>query len=193
MDVIECLKERKETVWLNPDLWHCEPRCQVGEYKFVHVKAAQNRFMRFLPYIASAFPETAAKKGVIESGLIPIPAVKERMNAEGAGVAGTVFLKDDARLPIAGSVKARGGIHEVLKIAETLAQKAGSSGRQITTVKLIRRNFGTFTVSTLFRWDPREILGSVSDEWRRSWDLRQLCTCRVTQSSGRKTCCEVKV
>ena len=125
MDVIECLKERKETVWLNPDLWHCEPRCQVGEYKFVHVKAAQNRFMRFLPYIASAFPETAAKKGVIESGLIPIPAVKERMNAEGAGVAGTVFLKDDARLPIAGSVKARGGIHEVLKIAETLAQKAG--------------------------------------------------------------------
>lgn len=125
MDVIDSLKERKETVWLNPDLRHFEPRGEICGYKFVHVKAAQNRFMRFMPYIASAFPETAARKGVIESGLIPIPAVKEQMNKEGAGIKGRVFLKDDARLPIAGSVKARGGIHEVLKIAETLAQKTG--------------------------------------------------------------------
>lgn len=125
MNVIESLKERKETVWLNPGLDKCEPRSEILGYKFVHVKAAQNRFMRFLPYIASAFPETADKKGVIESGLIPIPAMKEKMNEEGAGIKGRVFLKDDARLPIAGSVKARGGIHEVLKIAETLAQKAG--------------------------------------------------------------------
>ena len=125
MDIIDSLKERKETVWLNPGLTHFETRSEICGYKFVHVKAAQNRFMRFMPYLASAFPETAAKKGVIESGLIPIPAVKEHMNEEGAGIRGAVFLKDDARLPIAGSVKARGGIHEVLKIAETLAQKAG--------------------------------------------------------------------
>ena len=66
MDVIDSLKERKETVWLNPGLDKCEPRSEILGYKFVHVKAAQNRFMRFLPYIASAFPETADKKGVIE-------------------------------------------------------------------------------------------------------------------------------
>ena len=125
MDVVESLKEREETVWLNPGLLHFEPRSGIRGYKFVHVKAAQNRFMRFLPYIASAFPETAARKGIIESGLIPIPALKEHLNSDGAGIRGQVLLKDDARLPIAGSVKARGGIHEVLKIAETLAQKAG--------------------------------------------------------------------
>ena len=125
MDVIDTLKERKETVWLNPDLSHFEPRSGILGYKFVHIKAAQNRFMRFMPYIASAFPETAARKGVIESELIPIPAMKEQLSDLGAGIRGRVFLKDDARLPIAGSVKARGGIHEVLKIAETLAQKAG--------------------------------------------------------------------
>jgi D-serine dehydratase len=78
----------------------------MGGYKFIHVKAAQNRFMRFLPYIAKAFPETAAKKGVIESPLIETPALKEWANREGAGITGRVFLKDDARLPIAGSVKA---------------------------------------------------------------------------------------
>lgn len=125
MDIIESLKQRNETVWLNPDLMPVPPRATVNGYKFVHIKAAQSRLMRFLPYIASAFPETAPKKGVIESELIPIEAVRDSLNSEGAGIAGRVYLKDDARLPIAGSVKARGGIHEVLKIAETLAQRAG--------------------------------------------------------------------
>ena len=144
MDVIDSLKERKETVWLNPGLDKCEPRSEILGYKFVHVKAAQNRFMRFLPYIASAFPETADKKGVIESGLIPIPAMKEQMNEAGAGIKGRVFLKDDARLPIAGSVKARGGIHEVLKIAETLAQKAGMLWPTDNYVKIDSDEFRSF-------------------------------------------------
>ena len=124
MTTMEQLKEGKEAIWLNPDLQSVQKAQTMNGYKFVHVKAAQNRFMRFLPYIASAFPETAAKKGVIESPLIEIPAMKDWLNEQGAGIRGRVFLKDDARLPIAGSVKARGGIHEVLKIAEVLGQKA---------------------------------------------------------------------
>ena len=115
---------REEMLWLNPELKSVRPQDVMNGYKFIHVKAAQNRFMRFLPYIAKAFPETAAKKGVIESPLLEIPAMREWANENGAGITGRVFLKDDARLPIAGSVKARGGIHEVLKIAEVLGQKA---------------------------------------------------------------------
>ena len=114
----------EEMLWLNPELKSVRPQDVMNGYKFIHVKAAQNRFMRFLPYIAKAFPETAAKKGVIESPLLEIPAMREWANENGAGITGRVFLKDDARLPIAGSVKARGGIHEVLKIAEVLGQKA---------------------------------------------------------------------
>ena len=115
---------REEMLWLNPELKSVRPQDVMNGYKFIHVKAAQNRFMRFLPYIAKAFPETAAKKGVIESPLLEIPAMREWANENGAGITGRVFLKDDARLPVAGSVKARGGIHEVLKIAEVLGQKA---------------------------------------------------------------------
>ena len=115
---------REEMLWLNPELKSVRPQDVMNGYKFIHVKAAQNRFMRFLPYIAKAFPETAAKKGVIESPLLEISAMREWANENGAGITGRVFLKDDARLPIAGSVKARGGIHEVLKIAEGLGQKA---------------------------------------------------------------------
>ena len=123
MDIIERLKEKEELLWLNPDLQDVEPREKINDYGFVYMKAAQNRFMRFLPYIASVFPETAAKKGIIESDLLPVPAIKDWLNKKGAGIEGQVFLKDDARLPIAGSVKARGGIHEVMKIAEMLAQE----------------------------------------------------------------------
>ena len=125
MDVIDCLKARQELVWLNPDLESVQPAAPVRGYKYFHMKAAQMRLMRFLPYIAKAFPETAAKKGVIESPLLPIPAMQEMLAKQGCPVQGKVFLKDDARLPIAGSVKARGGVHEVLKIAEQLGQKAG--------------------------------------------------------------------
>ena len=71
---------REEMLWLNPELASVQPHDVMGGYKFIHVKAAQNRFMRFLPYIAKAFPETAAKKGVIESPLWEIPAMRAWVN-----------------------------------------------------------------------------------------------------------------
>ena len=124
MDILDDLRNGEETVWLNPDRRHVVPREKIDGYGFARMKAAQMRFMRFMPWVEKAFPETAARKGVIESGLLEITNMKDRMNAEGAGVTGRVLLKDDAHLPIAGSVKARGGIHEVLAIAEKTAQNA---------------------------------------------------------------------
>ena len=56
LDIV-CLQNREETLWLNPELSSVQPASVMNGYKFIHVKAAQNRFMRFLPYIASAFPE----------------------------------------------------------------------------------------------------------------------------------------
>ena len=123
MSVAEDLAQRRETVWINPEKECIHERQKVNGFGFVYVQEAQNRFMRFLPYIAEAFPETAAKKGVIESPLLPIPEMKAYLNERGAGLKGSLYLKDDAHLPIAGSVKARGGINAVLKIAERLALK----------------------------------------------------------------------
>lgn len=125
MDIIDSLKQRKEAVWLNPGLEKIKPGDIINGYKFVHTKAAQSRFMRFMPYLAMAFPETSAKKGVIESPLLPLPAMQKVIENNWGPIGGRLYLKDDARLPVAGSVKARGGIHEVLKTAEQLAMKEG--------------------------------------------------------------------
>ena len=125
MSTIDALKNREETVWLNPNLKSVEPMEKVNGYGYVYMKAAQSRLQRFMPLMEKLFPETADRKGLIESPLIEAPEVKDWMNAHGAKVSGRVFIKDDAHLPIAGSVKARGGIHEVLAIAERLAMQAG--------------------------------------------------------------------
>ena len=123
MTIIETLQAREPALWINLDRQHIEPRESIDGYGFIYIKAAQNRLMRFAPYIRRAFPETEQRAGVIESELIEIPRMREWLNEAGADIKGRLFLKDDAHLPIAGSVKARGGIHEVMTIAECVGQR----------------------------------------------------------------------
>ncbi len=90
------------------------------------IDAAAARLERFRPFLAAAFPETQADGGLIESPLRPIPAmqevIKEKYRTE---LPGKLLLKCDNLLPIAGSIKARGGIYEVLKYAEEVALARG--------------------------------------------------------------------
>ena len=65
---------------------------------------------------------TAADRGLIESPLTEIEHMRAWLNEnEGAQLAGKLFLKRDSDLPVAGSVKARGGCYAVLKHTEDLA------------------------------------------------------------------------
>lgn len=87
---------------------------------------AASRLERFRPYIEHAFPETAPHRGLIESPLVKIPAMQKRMKGlYGHDIPGTLLAKLDSHLPISGSIKARGGIYEVLKFAEDVAIKHG--------------------------------------------------------------------
>ena len=90
------------------------------------VADADARLRRFAPYLARVFPDAAASGGIIESPLLPLPAMRAALWAE-AGLAdgGGLWLKADNLLPISGSIKARGGIYEVLKHAESLALSHG--------------------------------------------------------------------
>ncbi|MDN6158539.1 MAG: D-serine ammonia-lyase, partial [Brevibacterium sp.] len=89
---------------------------------------AAQRFARFAPWFAEAFPETAPAQGIIESPLMPAAAARADLNDRlGAELPGKLWLKRDDALAISGSIKARGGFHEVLEYAEAVAADHGLS------------------------------------------------------------------
>ena len=115
----------KETFWLN-DKKVPEKQQHITEVSPSQIKDASDRLLRFAPYLKRVFPELEASNGIIESELRAIPAMQKFLNENyDAGIQGRLMLKMDCDLPVSGSVKARGGIYEVLKHAEDLALEAG--------------------------------------------------------------------
>lgn len=86
------------------------------------VQEASDRLDRFAPYLAQQFPETQENDGIIESPLVSGAAFARRVGLEDPS---SLYLKLDSHLPVSGSIKARGGIYEVLAYAERLAIEAG--------------------------------------------------------------------
>ncbi|MDN0075284.1 D-serine ammonia-lyase [Crenobacter sp. SG2303] len=124
--LIETLMALEETSWFNPAIAPtAEALADVG-LTAADVADASDRLARFAPYIARVFPETRAAGGLIESPLVPAPRLQQAL-AERSGLTlpGSLWLKLDSHLPISGSIKARGGIYEVLKHAEDLALQHG--------------------------------------------------------------------
>lgn len=87
---------------------------------------AEERLQRFAPLIVRLFPETKETQGIIESEIEEISNMKLLLQNEySQAFTGRLLLKCDSHLPVAGSIKARGGIYEVLKHAEDLAMQNG--------------------------------------------------------------------
>ena len=124
--LLNALIALKETTWLNPKATTLADGLPWVGLTQADVDDAHARLARFAPYLAKAFPETAATNGIIESELVAIPAMHKRLEtAFDITLPGTLLLKKDSHLPISGSIKARGGIYEVLTHAEKLALAAG--------------------------------------------------------------------
>lgn len=116
----------RETTWFNPAIAPVATALADVGLTAEDVAAASARLQRFAPYLAKVFPETAAAGGIIESPLVPLPTLGRQLLDEiGVAAGGALWQKADNQLPISGSIKARGGIHEVLKHAEDLALQAG--------------------------------------------------------------------
>lgn len=116
------LQLRHESAWMNPNVGSADAALAALPITRTDVDDAEARLERFAPFIKKVFPETAGDRGLIESPLTEIEHMRAWLNEnEGAQLAGKLFLKRDSDLPVAGSVKARGGCYAVLKHTEDLA------------------------------------------------------------------------
>ena len=170
--VIEDIAACREVFWNNPDCackgCACGGSGQVeqpagqadqpssqADQKLVDIDEAEARLIRFAPFIEKVYPEVL--DGIIESDLTEIPDMKEALAADTGGVLdpvriqGRLFLKCDSHLPISGSVKARGGIYEVLKFAEKVAMDNGMLSKEddysILAEPRFRELFGRYSVA----------------------------------------------
>lgn len=118
--LLEELKNLKETIWMNPKYKSFTEVKETLPVSYEDVLEAEERLKRFSNYLKVVFLETV--DGIIESPISPIDHMKKRMEKDyHKKIYGNLILKRDDLLPIAGSIKARGGIYEVLKHAEDLA------------------------------------------------------------------------
>ncbi len=121
-DVIAC----RETFWLNPAAAPAASALSAMDLTARDIADAAARLERFRPFLSRVFAETRKAGGLIESPLTPIAAMQRQLAAHHAiELPGRLLLKCDNLLPISGSVKARGGIYEVLNYAEQLALAHG--------------------------------------------------------------------
>lgn len=123
---VEHLRQKKPSLWINPKLSPADetlPRLQFG---MDDIRDASDRLRRFAPLLSDLFEDTRKAGGIIESKLTPVPMFQQKIGeASGIDIPGNLLVKEDHALPVAGSIKARGGIYEVLCLAEELAEKTG--------------------------------------------------------------------
>lgn len=112
--------------WLNPErqsFLQVKPKLP---FRSSDVADAAERLSRFRSYLADVFAETKAMDGLIESPVQKAPSMQQALEPFYSNVLPqNLFVKLDSHLAISGSIKARGGIYEVLKFAESVAIKNG--------------------------------------------------------------------
>lgn len=124
--LISQLKKYNEVVWVNNSLKPFEMIKDKLPITEERISDAEKRLLRFSPFLMKEFPETVSTNGIIDSNLTFIPDMKHNMeNKYDAKISGKLFIKEDNNLAVAGSIKARGGIYEVLKHTEDLALENG--------------------------------------------------------------------
>jgi D-serine dehydratase len=110
--IVARLRDRLPAVWLRP---HAAPRTDQTPITPGEIRDAEQRLGRFRPVLAALFP-TASWDGRIRSALLEYPPQPDLP---------PLLVKADHDLPMTGSVKARGGVYELLCRVEAVALLEG--------------------------------------------------------------------
>ena len=122
--ILSVLREKSPVLWINPQLLPAAKALEDLPVGRQDIADASERLQRLAPLLQNLFSELEVDHGLIESPLVPVPCLQAHMLDKHLP-RGTLYIKADHALPVAGSIKARGGIYEVLVIAEQLALDAG--------------------------------------------------------------------
>ena len=122
--VVGDLMDLKETFWLNPGLWPASEALAACPLTRADVEDAAARLERFAPLHQKGVPPDGGRRRDHR-----VPPGSHSPHAEGPGgtCRDSFCLKEDSHLPISGSIKARGGIYEVLHLAEDIAREGGDA------------------------------------------------------------------
>lgn len=124
--ILRTIEARQETTWINDRKLPFAQALAECPLTMEDILDASDRLDRFADYFRTAFPETEKTGGILESPMQPIPRMQAALEeAYGVSIPGKLWIKLDSHLPISGSIKARGGIYEVLKTAEDIAIRHG--------------------------------------------------------------------
>ena len=155
--MIESLKKYEEVIWINPNRLPFEDAIKkiYKEHPEVptleDIEHADQRLRRFAPVFQILFPETERTKGIIESELQNIEKFQTGIiTFVGGRTLGDWSVKLDSHLDIAGSIKARGGVYEVIKFAEQLAIETGliraETSYEVLTEATAKTLFSKYTI-----------------------------------------------
>lgn len=144
--LLQALQDRTPTLWCNP---HYKLRSAVVLPEEAGSPAqAHDRLVRHAKVLGNLFSELSRSHGQVSSPLLSVPRLREVLLPEGDD-AGSWFVKADHDLPVAGSVKARGGFHEVLCLAERLLQENRKPGSSLPALDSAQAHdiFSRYTVA----------------------------------------------
>ncbi|MGG2110523.1 D-serine ammonia-lyase [Lysinibacillus pakistanensis] len=140
--ILKELANKHTVLWENTN-WQKEATTNL--FSMQEVDEAEETLTRFSSYLKVAFPELLESQGFIESTIQDIPLIKKAHERKfDVSIPGQFILKCDHALPISGSIKARGGIFEVLRHAERLAIASGKLKKEDNYVVLGTKDFQAF-------------------------------------------------
>lgn len=119
MPILHDVMEYQPVTWLNPDMRSSKDFSffNIDKSDLAEVKA---RWLRFLPYLKKAFPESNLGTEVPESALKEIPKMADQL-----GIRGKLLLKCDNSFPILPVSETRVAFYDLMLYAEQLASHEG--------------------------------------------------------------------
>lgn len=124
--IIKDMVENTPVFWVNDKKDTFENEKDNVQFSAEDIKDAADRWKRFAPWFELTFDDTKKTNGIIEGPYTEVPNFKVDLEKNyDVDIEGNLYVKRDDLLPIAGTIKARGAIYEVLHHAEELALKEG--------------------------------------------------------------------